>query len=486
MAPVIMAGVFLVMKAIGKPHGGALKRRGVTGVSPVGKGCVSNEVRARGKAFPRKMLIFSLSLVLFSCVTMADYDFNRIDANLAAGNYGAVSEELAKKQSTIYGSHDEVLISLDAGLVAHYDGRTEESNKALSRAEKLMDVYYSTSVSQTVASMMTNDMAMDYEGEEFEDIYTNLFMALNYIEEDLFDDAMVEIRRFDHKLKNLRAHYEDFILELEKTQDASKINRVNIQFYNSALARWLSMLLNRVEGDYDNVRIDGTLLEEAFTTQRSLYDFSVPSTVAAEKKARRLDSRLNVLAFTGCAPVKKEDVVRAISWRGSVWYKLALPKMEKRHSAITGVSVTATNKATGMQYSCALEQIESLENICVDTFQQSYSELFAKAMLRSIAKTATNTAMSTIGRKAATPAMSALFTVLDFATKISNEATERADVRTCRFFPAKASVTGMDLPEGDYSVEVEFKAGRHVAYSVKKEISVRAGKLNLVEASCLR
>ena len=419
---------------------------------------------------------------------MADYNYNRIDSNLAAGNYEAVSAELNEKKSTIYGSHDEVLVALDAGLLAHYEGKTDESNKLLGQAEKLMEAYFTTSISQSVTSMVTNDLVQDYAGEDFEDIYTNLFMALNYLEVDLFDDAMVEMRRFDNKLKKLRSKYEETIRNMESGDKDSKVKRVNIQFYNSALAHYVSMLLNRADGDYDNARIDARLLEEAFKTQKDLYDFALPSSLDEEKNARRSDARLNVLAFSGFAPVKKEDVVRAYSWTGTVWYKLALPKMEKRHSAITKIVATARNKQTGQTYSRTLEQIESLENISMDTFQQKYSVLFTKALLRSIAKTATNTTMNTMARKTRknNDSASIIFSILDLVTKVSNELTERADVRTCRYFPAKASVTGISLPAGDYTVSVDFMAGSHVSSRVVKDVSVRGGKLNFIEATCLR
>ena len=449
---------------------------------------MSNAVRTRGKAFPLKNAIFSLSLVLSSCMTMADYNFARIDANLAAGNYAAVSAELDEKKSVLYGSHDEVLRLLDAGLVAHFDGRTDESNRALSEAEALMQTYRATSVSQTIASLMTNDLVQDYAGDPFEDIYANLFMALNYLEQGAQDEAMVEIRRFDSKLKNLRADYETQIAAIERANadEGATVKKVSIQFHDSALARWLSMLLYRADGDADNAAVDYKYMQSAFQTQADLYDFALPSTVNADRAASKNDARLNVLAFYGRAPVKKEEVVRAYSWRGTVWYKLALPRMEKRPTAITYVTVTATSLTTGERFTQTLEKLESMEAICADTFQQKYSLLFTKALLRSIAKTAANTTFHTISHEADDKGVAALFTMLDIATKVSNELTERADVRTSRYFPAYASVTGMTVPPDDYAVNIQFFAGKGVTYQETKHVSVRAGALNFVEAACLR
>ena len=96
--------------------------------------------------------------------------------------------------------------------------------------------------------------------------------------------------------------------------------------------------------------------------------------------------------------------------------------------------------------------------------------------------------MNTMARKTRknNDSASIIFSILDLVTKVSNELTERADVRTCRYFPAKASVTGISLPAGDYTVSVDFMAGSHVSSRVVKDVSVRGGKLNFVEATCLR
>ena len=450
---------------------------------------MSNEVRTRGKAFPLLSLIFSLIMLFSSCMTMADYNYAHIDSNLAKGNYAAVSAELAEKKLTIYGSHGEVLTFLDEGLIAHYDKKSDDSNKRLSQAELLIEKYSAKSISQSIASALTNDLVQDYAGEAFEDIYTNVFMALNYLRLGEWDEAMVEIRRFDNKLKNLRAKYENDIQQFENVNENSHVKKASIQFHNSALARYLSMLLYRADGDYDNAAVDFKYLKSAFSTQTDLYPFSMPATLSEEATVSKKVARLNVLAFSGAAPVKKEKAVRAYSWEGTVWYKLALPEMEKRPSVISSVLVTATNKASGERFTQTLETLESLENICVDTFQQKYSLLFAKALARSIAKTAANTTMNALSKKSFddnNTNAAVIFSLLDFATKISNELTERADVRTCRYFPAKASVTGITLPAGDYTVSVQFLSGRKAVYTENSDITVKAGALNFVEATCLR
>ena len=138
--------------------------------------------------------------------------------------------------------NDQVLYNLDAGLLSHYAGDWNQSNKNFSAAEGLIEEYYSKSISQGVSSYFVNDMVVDYAGEDYEDIYTNFFMALNYIQLGNLEDAMVEIRRFDNKQKLLSTKY-DSQIEYAESELGSGYSSVSVQFQNSAAARYLSMLM---------------------------------------------------------------------------------------------------------------------------------------------------------------------------------------------------------------------------------------------------
>ena len=152
-----------------------------------------------------------------------------------------------------------------------------------------------------------NDTVVDYSGEVFEDIYTNIFMALNYIHLGDIEGAFVEIRRFDNKLRAASAKYSDMISQANKESDSNGGETVEVpdmEFHNSALARYLSMILYRSRGQMDAAAIDKKYLDSAFASQPHLYDFSSPSSLAQELDAPEGKVRLNVLAFSGKAPVK--------------------------------------------------------------------------------------------------------------------------------------------------------------------------------------
>ena len=72
--------------------------------------------------------------------------------------------------------------------------------------------------------------------------------------------------------------------------------------------------------------------------------------------------------------------------------------------------------------------------------------------------------------------------------KINMFVSERADVRTCRYFPASAYAAGITLPEGRYDITVVFKtsSGGKVETLEYNGVSVSKSGLNLVESYCFK
>lgn len=431
----------------------------------------------------------AVSLILAGCLTMADYNYSRIDSNLKSGKYGDIKTELQENSSFIYSSKDEVLENLDNGVISHFNREFSESNRSLEKAERLMKKYAGEDFAQTITALVTNDNSLNYKGEDFEDLYASIFMSLNYAHLGKNEDAMVEVRRFDNKMKLLKQHYEQ---EIEKTNQNSQgvsVDKVSIAFSDSALARWLSMIMYRSDGDEGNAEVDQRFIGEAFKKQSGLYNFAVPQSIQDDARIpAKGKGRLNVIAFSGRAPVKKENTIR-VPFGLSNWYKLSLPSMDKRKSEITHISLTAVNSVTGETVSTGLEKIESIENIAIDTFQQNYSILLSRALIRSIARTAVSTGLDQVqsdDRIASDFGAQLLISSMQLMTLIYTESVERADVRTSRYFPATASVTGITLDEGHWNVTVNYYNGRKLLFSEAQTLTVKNRGLNLVESACLR
>ena len=432
-----------------------------------------------------KYVYYIVLTVLFtSCVTMADYNYRRIDQNISDGNYSEVYAELETASSFLYGQHDEVLNYLDKGLVAHYVGDYELSNSNLSQAEKLIQTYYAKSITQNMSSMLINDTVIDYSGDPYEDIYLNIIMALNYLELEKFDDAFVEIRRFENKLKEISVQYQ---VELEKQkkelkENSSYVPSVEVKFHNSAFARYLSMLLYRTEGDLDSALVDYNKIEQAFSLQPSLYNFPIPSTLEEELSVPESMCRLNFISLTGLAPLKKE--ILDPFYISKSYYRVALPVMYRRESQVDSVSCKITNLQTNESFSKRMEKIESVENIAVDTYSQKYSIVVARTIRRLFSKLFTSTTLDVLSQYSEGDVAS-LFQLMSLASKFTSAVSERADVRTSRFFPASVYVGGINLEPGSYNVQVFYKAKNgKILFTSEYTQNVEETKLNLVESFC--
>ncbi|MDR1748002.1 MAG: hypothetical protein LBR47_02970 [Spirochaetaceae bacterium] len=429
--------------------------------------------------------VFSVLLIMGSCATYGSYE--RVDANVYASDFTGAAEALEEDRNYLYSATDSVLYQLDTGILAHYAGDFSRSNERLSEAEAGIYAFFTKSISQTVGAYLVNDSVMDYAGEEYEDIYTNIFMALNYYHLGKMESAFVEIRRFDNKQKALSTKYADALAnareEVRKQGDSSAYPDSGVQFNNSALARYISMLFYRGSGQFDSAGVDHRYIQDAFATQPQLYPFPVPSSVAEELTIPGEKARLNVLAFSGLAPKKEEEVLRVPLTLSGTYYKLSLPVMVDRFSAVNAIQVSMDNGEV-----FTLELLEDISAIAKDTFKQKQSLIYLRSVIRSLTKTTSSLVMDSVADNADDSGVSLLFSILSLGSKVYNEFSETADLRISRYFPGSAWVGGITLDPGIYSFTVEyFDSNRRVVETRRFEnVSVFLNSVNLVEVICLR
>ncbi len=442
------------------------------------------------KGFAHSLRYLCILICFASCVSA---DRAVYDAYLVSGDYEGARKRLEADKKSLYAATDAVLYNLDSGMLAHFAGDYGASNERLSEAEKLMEYYYAKSVVQTVGSFILNDSLVDYAGEDYEDIYTNLFMALNYIQLRKSDDAFVEIRRFDNKLKLLSAKYERQLKEdgLSAYSPYSSYSESTKQseFHNSAFARYISLLLYRSEGLLDSALIDKKYAESAFRAQRSLYPFPIPQAIDEEFRIPEGKARVNVLCFTGLSPAKREEVLRIPNPYGGLWFKIALPLMEMRPSKIAYAEIEAVGKSGKKTYG-KLELLESIENIAEDTFRRKQALIYAKTFARALSKSITSSAVSAAvgAQDEGDGNMETLAAFIELLSGIFMEASERADTRSSRCFPANVWAGGLNVEPGVYTVNVSCydKNGRLVYSGTKKDMGVTGSSLALAEFVCMR
>ena len=264
---------------------------------------------------------FSVLVFAFLCFSCAFSPsvYKDSDGLVEQGDFNSALSALIEKEKT-YGKKNQVLFYLDTGLLSHFSGEYEDSTERLSLAESKILENNTISISESVMSAVVNDNSATYGGEDFEDIYINIFKALNFYHLGNLESGMVEVRKIDNKIRLLTTKYEGIIQETKKEfdeldssikdsigQGGQKLFSYN--FSNSALARYISMLYYRHLGQMDDVRIDLQAVDKAFSSQPHLYPFPVPQKIKDELNVKPSDGRLNIISFAGRFPVKVESVV---------------------------------------------------------------------------------------------------------------------------------------------------------------------------------
>lgn len=423
---------------------------------------------------------------LVSCASTAH--FQPIDDAVARGDYASGYAMIQESKDSAYPPRNRILYNLDAGMLAHYAGEWDHGQTLLREAEIGIESAFTKSVTLEASTYLVNDNTQEYPGEDYEDIYLNVFNALNYYHEGSVVDALVEIRRIDNKLKYLSTKYGTMITNAQKavmdksTEIPYDKDAMTANFSNSALAQYLGMLFYRAEGKRDDARINRDQVKLAFANQPSLYAFPLPADLDDELSVPAGKARLNVLGFTGPSPVKVENAMR-VQLGDMHWIKFALPEIHSRPSRVAKIEVTLDSGET-----FTLAQIEDLGAVAAETFKLRAGFIYLKSVLRSIAKTSASIALDAQSDDAGSAEGALLLGVLSLGTQIYAEASEQADLRMAHYFPAKASVGGITLDPGAYSFTVTYydASGMPVNRQRFENVEVRPNRLNLTEAVCIQ
>jgi len=209
-------------------------------------------------------------------------------------------------------------------------------------------------------------------------------------------------------------------------------------------------------------------------------------------------ARLNVLGFSGLSPVKEEETIR-IPLAGSAavsWIKIALPKMKARPSKTARIELvfTGSGDAGGGNADSAgaagyhtgkyeLELLEDMQSVAAETFKKHLGVITAKSAIRGTVKGTSAAVANEVAGNADSAAVAVVAGLSGILLQIFAEASEQADLRLSRYFPAKAYITGITLEPGTYSFSVRYYNG-HGALIRSFDfpgVKVRSNALNLIE-----
>ncbi len=462
------------------------------------------------------ILLIVFSVFLFSCANMATskLQYAGTDLMLQRKDYATAIRQIEAAKETGYTQKEKVLYYLDIGMLYHFNRNYRLSNEYLQKAEDAIEELFTRSISREAASYLLNDNAKEYSGEDYEDIYLNIFKALNYLalsdsaetrkeKVRLFDDAFVEIRRINNKLNVLEDKYKKQakvinLMGKTKTQVQAGKNK----FHNDILGRYLSMLMYRATDRLDEAEIDLKKIDQAWQLQAHLYNFPKPDFSKALKVKSK--AKLNILAFTGRSPDKRQHTFYVhseknrfifastseyqeggniklngmddIYWEGvepGMHFKLPVIEFKKLGSNVGRIEVIVDGNKHNLM------MVEDMENIAQKTFAVKEPIIFFKTLIRSITKGIASHKFKQNNAKSNDLGGA----LLRLATDVMVDATENADLRISRFFPAFAYTTEIMVDPGKHDIAVKYyhKNGALLITEEYKQFEVSRKGLNLIE-----
>ena len=445
-----------------------------------------------------------------------------VDSSLQSGDFQQADAVIQKAESE-YGAKSRVLYWMDRGMTLHLAGQYQQSNEVLEQAEEEIDRLYTRVIRTETAAFLTNDNALPYGGEPYEQVMINVLKALNYAALHQWQDALVEARRIDHRLNLL--------------SDRAKDKGV---YRDDGFARYLSGILYESAGDLNNAFIAYRNAYETFEATRGWsqigvpvqlradllrtadalhlnqefleYQRTFPNTTWQSVEAQRQLAQVVVISYNGRAPRKEDQFLdlpisldalqlvlinRGFSQSNrqqfrafdSVLYglngrvvRVALPTLVRQKTQVPVDTFTLLPE-NGTPLTVQTELVQNVTALADKVLSERIAGITMKALARaavkfSLAEGATRGAQQAAGKDAAWVGL-----VVGLITKGFAVASEESDKRSWRTLPDEVHLARVWIPPGQYRVQGAHLIGADDSGgsgTTGRSFSLRSGDTTLV------
>ncbi len=467
-----------------------------------------------------------LSLILSSCAISFTH-YREVKEFISREDYLSAAKQVAEMYQTEYGEKNSLLFFLDLGILYHLADEFDKSNRYFSMAEQRADELYTKSVSKEAASFLTSDNAKPYEGENFEKVLINLFMALNYILMGKTEDAIVEARKVNHKLELYNREYgnkltyrDDAFVRYIMGMLYENNNEINDAFISYRKALYIYRYYQKTygtsipEGLFSDCLRTGSALGFTDLLEEIKKDF--PGQVADENiepddgeivlihlnglAPYKIEKRLQVafgngIAYARTAEVSSDeqgDVNKALDIAGSIAadinISVAFPEYKVRQPVVV-MSTLGLENRTGEVKTTVSENITA---IALRDLEDRLGRIMAKTIARAAVKYAIAYAAGEAAENAAKKRMggeggAVVGWLAKKAFSATASATENADRRAWEILPAEFRIARMRIKPGIYSLIVKFynEYGYIVSQKIFDNVHVKRGKKTFLRVATM-
>ena len=407
------------------------------------------------------------------------------------------------------GGRDRLLELLQRGHVLHYAGRYDESNVAFQQAEDLAGELYTRSVSQQAASLIVNDLTIDYRGKPFELAMVPFYRAFNYLSLGDNDAAQVEARKATVALADA---VEATIREIDRPEDRAAARKLQ----DSGFLHWFSGMLFESDGAFNDAFVAYRNAARAYLAGVDLTGLAPPTDLGRDLErvglAYGFRDEVDALRstspelFAGTEPEggdgsgevvfvlesgwiaprdqvilnvpilsfdrrysSNEDWARELvnrtspGWSTDVdieyWLTVAVPKMgQPVRGPVTEVRLSSARSAATSR------PADDLSRRAAATLDAERGQILFKTFTRALVK------------YAATEAASREDATVGAVVNLLGALSERADTRCWLTLPNRLSVARLHLPPGRHELQVDYlDATGRVVHSETEVVDIADG-----------
>ncbi len=353
--------------------------------------------------------------------------------------------------------NDRLLYLMELGNLSRYAGLLPVSRAALLRAAALSDRQRGIRVDQEAASMLTGELAREFRGADYEKVFINYALAAGYASEGNLEEALVEARRVNQKLREFNVEYGE---NPNRYIDDAFIRYFMGTLYEAggelsdALVSY-RRALQVYEGDYsrnygvpppERLRADLLRLsfETGFQSLQSELELKWPDTDWENTGPGRGFGELVVVLEAGSIS-RRHEVSHTVTTEDRV-FQISLPAIPD----FPRRPVTATASAAGHRTGFFL--VQDMNALA----RANLEDHAARDLVRAAARTLVKAGVAQLGEELAENASddSRVGDVVGLILSIAGAVTDRADLRAWLTMPAQIHMARLRVPPGTWPLTV--------------------------------
>lgn len=399
---------------------------------------------------PRFFTIFLTSL-LCACAGPSLHYKKDLSKLMAGKNFENATAKIKTNQKKQYGNKNSVLYQLDLALAEQASYDIKNSTADFLEAQRLNEDLITKSITKNLGSLMVNDNTLPYKMPMYEQALTYFFTAMNYLSENNFEDAAVEMRKAVFFLDGYR-------------ESTNKI------YNDEPFVQYFASMVFEDIGQLSSARIARTNALNAYEKLKGHFNAQPPKTNLPPNYQDL--GELVFFHYSGKSPIKISNQL-SVSW-DKLGFILndnnSLQGANKQtidavFSGLYGRTIAISHPAYvdipyfGQESALVLSDGRKINTKTVAdissgaklTLEEESAAIWARTATRAVTKFILSKQAHDIAKKNTDNNGTVL--LVDILTTIFNTATEQADTRSWFLLPAQIKMANVFLQPGEYDID---------------------------------